>query len=286
MKEGFAKGVLVVKEIDQDGSVPELRAVNKGKKRILLLDGEELEGAKQNRILNTTILLKKESETIIPVSCTESGRWNYTKDDFTDGYNLPLLEMRVEKEESVTKSLKQNKSFRSDQAMVWGQIDDFLLEAKANSPTNAMKDAYEKKTHDISGYLKAFRWEQGQKGIVVEINGKIVGMDYFSSPKAFRQIFTKLLKSYAVEADRKRIDKPENTMQETPEMFFERIENSMATKFKSPGHGYDYRLTGGDIPGNSLGYRKEIIHFACFAKNTDDRQLTRRPLMPPRTPRP
>jgi hypothetical protein len=191
MKEGFAKGVLVVKEIDQGGSVPELRAINKGKKRILLLDGEELEGAKQNRILNTTILLKKESETIIPVSCTESGRWSYTKKDFSDSDNLPFLAMRVEKEESITKSLQQNKSFRSDQAMVWGQIDNFLLEAKANSPTNAMKDAYEKKAHDISGYLKAFRWEQGQKGIVVEINGKVVGMDYFSLPKAFRQVYTK-----------------------------------------------------------------------------------------------
>ena len=36
-----------------------------------MLAGEEPVGAKQNRILNTTILLKKHSETTIPVSCTK-----------------------------------------------------------------------------------------------------------------------------------------------------------------------------------------------------------------------
>ena len=34
--------------------MPELRVVNKGDARILVLDGEELRGAKQNRVLNTT----------------------------------------------------------------------------------------------------------------------------------------------------------------------------------------------------------------------------------------
>jgi hypothetical protein len=35
--------------------VPDLRVVNRAGKMVLILDGEELVGAKQNRIVNTTI---------------------------------------------------------------------------------------------------------------------------------------------------------------------------------------------------------------------------------------
>ena len=74
---------IVVTEVDQGGSVPELKVINKGDVPVLLLDGEELAGAKQNRVLNTTILVPKMSELIIPVSCTEEGRWSWSSPEFT-----------------------------------------------------------------------------------------------------------------------------------------------------------------------------------------------------------
>ena len=77
LKEALEKRLLTITEVSQSGSVPELKVVNKAEIPVLLLDGEELAGAKQNRVLNTTILLKENSETIIPVSCTEQGRWAY-----------------------------------------------------------------------------------------------------------------------------------------------------------------------------------------------------------------
>jgi hypothetical protein len=40
-------------------------------------DGEQLVGAKQNRILNMTVLVAAETEVTIPVSCVERGRWGY-----------------------------------------------------------------------------------------------------------------------------------------------------------------------------------------------------------------
>jgi hypothetical protein len=54
----------------------------------LRLNGEELMGAKQNRGLNTTILLKPQSETIIPVSCTERGRWSYKSPVFGESERM------------------------------------------------------------------------------------------------------------------------------------------------------------------------------------------------------
>ena len=71
MDEALAQRALVITEIAESGRVPELKVVNNSRHNILLLDGEELIGAKQNRVLNVTILLAPNSETLIPVSCIE-----------------------------------------------------------------------------------------------------------------------------------------------------------------------------------------------------------------------
>ncbi len=77
LDEALAGSVLDIVEVNQGGSVPDLKVVNKAGKMVLLLDGEELVGAKQNRIINTTILIAANSTTTIPVSCVEQGRWSY-----------------------------------------------------------------------------------------------------------------------------------------------------------------------------------------------------------------
>lgn len=59
------------------GLSPDLFLENISNHKIILLDGEELIGAKQNRILNTTVLVDKQTKLNIPVSCVEAGRWNY-----------------------------------------------------------------------------------------------------------------------------------------------------------------------------------------------------------------
>ena len=78
------KDILEITELDDSGVVPELRVRNHAEIPVLILDGEELKGAKQNRIVNISILLKENFETIIPVSCVEQGRWSYTSRNFKD----------------------------------------------------------------------------------------------------------------------------------------------------------------------------------------------------------
>jgi hypothetical protein len=56
--EALGAGSIEIREMSESGSVPELRVVNRAGKMVLILDDEELAGAKQNRIVNTTILWK------------------------------------------------------------------------------------------------------------------------------------------------------------------------------------------------------------------------------------
>ena len=57
LDEALNENLIEIVEKDDGGSVPELRVMNKSSRMILILDGEELVGAKQNRIVNTTILV-------------------------------------------------------------------------------------------------------------------------------------------------------------------------------------------------------------------------------------
>ncbi|MBN3035972.1 MAG: hypothetical protein JW861_10335 [Bacteroidales bacterium] len=77
LKEAIKAGELLVTEVSEGGSVPNLKVVNKGGKPVLLVEGEELTGARQNRIVNTSMMVGGYSEVVIPVSCTERGRWGY-----------------------------------------------------------------------------------------------------------------------------------------------------------------------------------------------------------------
>jgi hypothetical protein len=69
--DALGSGFIEIREVSEGGSVPELRVVNRAGKMVLILDGEELVGAKQNRIVNTTILVAIGAEIVIPVSCVE-----------------------------------------------------------------------------------------------------------------------------------------------------------------------------------------------------------------------
>jgi hypothetical protein len=95
LKEALEAHLLEVKEVNHGGSVPDLVAENKGDLPVLLLDGEELAGAKQNRVLNSSLLLPAKTTQLIPVSCTERGRWSYVSPHFVEsGHGPPRFRPR------------------------------------------------------------------------------------------------------------------------------------------------------------------------------------------------
>src|SRR5947209_19594819 len=76
---------VVVTEAAGGASVSTLQVSNAGDRPLLLLDGEEWIGHKQNRVLNTTVLVGARSTVTIPVSCVEAGRWAYRTARFAAG---------------------------------------------------------------------------------------------------------------------------------------------------------------------------------------------------------
>src|SRR5215471_4037332 len=69
LNQAIDRRLAEVTELSDQGSVPQLKFLNRGSDPVFLLDGEELVGAKQNRILNLSILAPGRTTLDIPVSC-------------------------------------------------------------------------------------------------------------------------------------------------------------------------------------------------------------------------
>src|SRR3989304_4179076 len=109
LDEAVSGKTLTVTEVSEGGSVPTLRVVNKGDRAVLLLDSEELVGAKQNRILNTSVLIAAGQTITIPVSCVEQGRWAYQSRAFTSARPPLYASVRRKKAAQVHESLRMSR---------------------------------------------------------------------------------------------------------------------------------------------------------------------------------
>lgn len=265
LKEALEKGALTVRELSESGSVPELKVINTGDIAVLLLDGEEIAGAKQNRVLNTTILVGAHMETVIPVSCTEQGRWSYTSREFMDSDVVMYSKVRREKSRDVTMNLKASVGYRSDQGAVWDGIEEMGHAAEVSAPTGAMKDVFEKKTQDLNEYIEAIPLIPDQKGMMVFINGAVVGFDILSHAAAYAGLHSKLLKSYAMEALLERTRRFPEPAIDAAKHFLGAVASSEEKKYRSTGLGWDYRFEAPGKVGSALVNDDRVVHMAFFA---------------------
>jgi hypothetical protein len=200
LDEALGGGLVEVTEKDKGGSVPELQVVNKSPQMVLILDGEELVGAKQNRVVNTTILIQAQTTLIIPVSCVEQGRWAYNNPRFESKNRIMSGNLRARKAEQVHHNLRTNMEYVADQRAIWDEISEKATRMEAESPSMAMSAMYENKATPLEEYTKNFRPIEGQVGAVFLINGNVAGLDSFGRPETLSRVFKKLIQSYALDA--------------------------------------------------------------------------------------
>ena len=107
LEEALGQGAVEIKEVNHGGSVPDLKLINKSDCKLLVVDGEDLVGAKQNRIVNASFLIAGQTEITIPVSCVEQGRWSYRSQKFASGEKVMPPSMRREHQKVVAMSLNE-----------------------------------------------------------------------------------------------------------------------------------------------------------------------------------
>ena len=248
-----------VTEIDAAGSVPELLAFNPLEKAVLLYDGEELLGAKQNRILNVTVLVGEKSETRIPVSCVEQGRWDARSASFEAAAHAAYPDLRRRKAERLSaEPLARGVA----QAAVWDEVAAKAGRHGVHSPTGAAADIYEKRDHALAELRRAFPLVPGQSGALLAVGDEQLCLDYLSRPSAFARLYPKLLDGYLLDGLEHLGQKPAS--EERLSHFVAAIATLPQRRSPSAGLGDDLRLAGAGVVGSGLVVDDEVLQLSAF----------------------
>lgn len=252
-----------VTEVSESGTVPELRFDNSAPQSVLLVDGEELVGAKQNRVLNLSLLVGGSQSVRIPVSCVEQGRWSYRSREFAGARRSFFAKGRAKKMASVSASLARAGSRRGDQAEVWSDIHAKFCAMDASSPSMAIGDLYEARGSSIHDYANAFKADSLQRGAVFAIDGQVVGLELFDAPATFAKLLEKLVTSYALDAleQSKEASAPAET---AVRQFIERMKTASTESYPAIAEGEDIRLRAPGVAGGALVVEGRIVHLAAF----------------------
>jgi hypothetical protein len=201
-------------------SVNQLVLINRGKRPLLLLAGELVSGGKQDRIIGKDRIVPVGAPPLpLDVFCVEHGRWTGSSSEFIASKTI------------VHPSVREKAAVDQEQTKVWSAVaggstaaapsaapravlsmSELSSVVREEAPTQSYDKIY--KSRRIGGSIDSFvdeiqrrfaRATSGLKGervvgVVVAYGGEVAWSDIFASGDLFDHYWSKLLRSYAVEA--------------------------------------------------------------------------------------
>jgi len=268
-------GTVKVTEVDESGSVPTLFVENKNKDAVFILDGEHLIGAKQDRIVNLSILIPALKKIEIPVSCVEQGRWSYTTEHFFSEGKMHFNRGRRSRQKSVSESMASRRTRSSNQSEVWNDISDKERLLGAHSRTASMRDMYSSFEEILNLIKEGMRPTPNQVGSLFCINERIIGFDLFNNRDTLNKHLEKLVESMAVDALEYRVETPHPSREEA-RLFFEEFSALEAAKYPALGLGEDVRAYSDRLTASALVHKDKAIHVSGFILDSNIRGSSER----------
>jgi hypothetical protein len=267
----FDEGTLRVDEVDERGQVPHVRVSNLGEVAVLVLFGEEIRGAKQNRIANASFLVPGKSDLVLDVSCVEAGRWHRGRGErFRKSDAVLSNAIRRKMAGKVERARASGRGFDADQGQVWNEIGSRIELSGTASRTQAYADYEGSRSTDLETMTRAFHPIDGQVGFVASIGDEVAGLEVVGRPDVFAAAFRALLRAYAIDAVDAALvrqlesERSEVTLRfETPESFLDALARTHVSRGPSLGMGDDLRLKGAEVAGCALEHG-EIVHLTAF----------------------
>jgi hypothetical protein len=204
-------------------SVNQLVLINRSKRPLLLLAGELVSGGKQDRIIGKDRIVPVGAPPLpLDVFCVEHGRWTGSSSQFIASKTIvhPSVREKAAVDQEQTKVWSALAGGTTAAAPPTGAAESRAVlsmnELSSVMRTEAPTQSYDKiyKSQRIGGSIDSFVEEiqrrfaratsslKGERvvGVVVAYGGEVAWSDIFASGELFEHYWSKLLRSYAVEA--------------------------------------------------------------------------------------
>lgn len=262
LQEAIAGGGFAVEEVSESGQVSELRVRNKGSQPVFLLDGEEVLGAKQNRVVNLSIMVPPQSATVIPVACVERGRWSRVSDEFRSSPNSLPSRDRAAKMRDVSGAMRRGAPPRTDQARVWSDLEQRAQRLGVNSATDAMDEIFAKRHDQLQRFATKYTPVEHQVGAIFALHGRECGIELFDASSTWAHFVPRLVRSWAVDAIDEEMTEMASSSSEVKVL--DVLRTGAWASSPSLGLGSDVRLSTTEVTGASLVVGGEVVHLAAF----------------------
>jgi len=265
LQTAISKELALVEEVNEDGSVPNLFVTNSGDLPILIPEGEILIGAKQNRMVNLSVLVAAKEQFTLPVSCVEQGRWNYHSRHFESRYTAPAP-IRSKNHRNVQRSRSAGDGPRSDQGEVWEDVEECLRSQNIDSPTSSLTDGYDAAEDRLRQSRQGLQLPDNAAGLLFARRSRIIGMDLFDSPSTFSQLKERILDAYLLASSQDGHESHETDI-EVARAFLGKLPSCITASRPALGLGEELEISGCGVVGSVLLLEKQLCHLAAFAES-------------------
>ena len=261
--EAIAKNQVQISEVNKEGLLTKLSVSNKSSDNIIILNGELIIGTqiRQDRIVDSTVLIPGYATVLINTFCGEQYRWS------------PRLSNKISTSESLYFSSGRANNAAdintklSKQCRIWSEISEKISDFNVKSFTNSVDQIYKKKKVNVEEIVNFFKIPSEAVGVALGINHQLVNIDIFSNNCMLQIYLPKIIRSIALDSFKK-ISKKSYLKKKNVHRFLRQIHqaNKQKRKVVEGTLGEELQFNSESVAGSILYHKEQTVHFSAFVK--------------------
>ena len=261
--EAIAKNQVQISEANKEGLLTKLSVSNKSSDNIIILNGELIIGTqiRQDRIVDSTVLIPGYATVLINTFCGEQYRWS------------PRLSNKISTSESLYFSSGRANNAAdintklSKQCRIWSEISEKISDFNVKSFTNSVDQIYKKKKVNVEEIVNFFKIPSEAVGVALGINHQLVNIDIFSNNCMLQIYLPKIIRSIALDSFKK-ISKKSYLKKKDVHRFLRQIHqaNKQKRKVVEGTLGEELQFNSESVAGSILYHKEQTVHFSAFVK--------------------